>query len=196
MPMFPLGNAVFPNTVVPLHVFEPRYLQLVDDIVGLETPTFGIVLIDRGHEVGGGDHRVGVGTRVEVLQQERFDDGRWGVVAFGVERIDVVEWLDDDPYPRALVQARVRRDTGGGSLDDLEALLRATLVLALPGEELPELSFSADPLTRLDQLSALAPVATFDRQRILEAETSVAQIDRLRATLSERREMLEAMAGS
>ena len=194
--MFPLGNTVFPHQVVPLHIFEPRYRELIEDVQSLPTPTFGIALIDRGHEVGGGDHRVDVATRVDVLQSERFDDGRFGVVAFGVERLDVVEWLDDDPYPRAIVRPRVRSDTGGGSLDDLETLLRETLALALEGSELPELRFSTDPLAHLDQLSALAPVSTFDRQQILEAETSTAQIERLRASLSERKEMLEAMSDS
>ncbi len=194
--MFPLGNTVFPHQVVPLHVFEPRYLRLVEDVAAFATPTFGIALIDRGHEVGGGDHRVHVATRVDVVRSERFDDGRYAVIAFGVERLDVVEWLDDDPYPRATVRRRDRRDTGGGPLDDVESLLRATLSLTLAGETLPDLSFSDDPLARLDQLSALAPVSTFDRQRILEAETSSVQIDRLHASLVERKEMLEAMADS
>ena len=192
--MFPLGSTVFPSQIVPLHVFEPRYRQLVDDVTALEVPTFGIALIDRGHEVGGGDHRVDVATRVEILQQEQLDDGRWILVAAGVERLNILEWLTDDPYPRARTGVRERRDNGGGSLDDLERLLLETLALAVPDDSLSELSFSADPLTRLDQLSAVAPISTFDRQRVLEAETSALQIDALDRALRDRREVLVGVA--
>lgn len=194
LPMFPLGSTVFPSQIVPLHVFEPRYRQLVEDVSTADVPTFGIALIDRGHEVGGGDHRVDVATRVEVLQQEQLDDGRWILMAAGVERLDIVEWLEDDPYPRARTASRERRDTGGGSLDDLEALLLETLALAVPAESLAELTFSADPLTRLDQLSAVAPIPTFDRQQVLEAETSTSQIELLEQALRDRRDVLEAVA--
>jgi len=193
--MFPLGSTVFPSQIVPLHVFEPRYQQLVEDLDELEVPTFGIVLIDRGHEVGGGDHRVDVATRVEVLERQRLDDGRWAVVAAGVERIDIIDWLPDDPYPRARTRSRERRDDGGGSLDDLESVLRETLSLAIPEDSPVEISFSVDPLTRLDQLSAVAPISTFDRQQVLEAETSAAQIDTLDRALRGRREVLTAVSG-
>lgn len=193
--MFPLGSTVFPSQIVPLHVFEPRYRQLVEDLDELEVPTFGIVLIDRGHEVGGGDHRVDVATRVEVLERERLDDGRWAVVAAGIERIDIIDWLPDDPYPRARTRSRERRDDGGGSLDDLESVLRETLSLAIPEDSPVEISFSVDPLTRLDQLSAVAPISTFDRQQVLEAETSAAQIETLDRALRGRREVLTAISG-
>ena len=192
--MFPLGSTVFPSQVVPLHVFEPRYRQLIEDLdENGEPPTFGIALIDRGHEVGGGDHRVDVATRVVVLERRRFDDGRWAVVAAGIERLDVVEWLPDDPYPQARVRARARRDTGGGALEDVERLLRDTIELALGDEPVPDFDLSDDALTRLDQLSARAPVATIDRQRILEAETSTDQIALLREALDDRRGVLSAM---
>jgi len=193
--MFPLGSTVFPGQVVPLHVFEDRYRTLMSEITadGAD-PTFGIVLIDRGFEVGGGDHRVDVATRVEILQAEEFEDGRWGVVTAGLERIDILEWIDDDPYPRARVSQRNVRDDGGANLDDLEALLVDTIRLAAlqAGVEVPSgLQFSADPQTRLDQLSALAPLTEFDRQKVLEAPTTSRQIELLSHSLEEKKILIQ-----
>lgn len=196
---------MFPGQVVPLHVFEDRYRQLLDELTADDAvggafgkATFGIALIDRGHEVGGGDHRVMVGTRVEILQAEEFEDGRWGVVVAGVERINVHDWLEDDPYPRALVAARAVADNGGGSLADLEALLIEAISLlakqagvAVPGPY----DFDADPHVHLDQLSALAPLNEFDRQQVLEALTTSEQIETLHLALTDKVTMLHAQLG-
>src|SRR5690606_29131778 len=64
---------------------------------------FGVVLIERGSEVGGEDVRTEVGTVARLIQAQRFDDGRWALVAVGQRRCRVVEWLPDDPYPRARI---------------------------------------------------------------------------------------------
>jgi len=60
-PMFPLGMVHFPGIVLPLRVFEPRYRQLTADCLAGDGE-FGVVLIERGWEVGGGDTRFNVGT--------------------------------------------------------------------------------------------------------------------------------------
>ncbi len=197
LPMFPIGSAVFPSQVVPLHIFEPRYLALMEDLMAPGSDaTFAMVLIRRGHEVGGGDARCDVATRVEILQAEEFNDGRWGVVAAGVERLDVVEWLSNDPYPRAVVSPRSVVDNGGSSLVDLEALVRESLALAAAqrGVDMPEdLAFSADPHQLLDQLSALSPLTEFDRQRVLEASTTTEQITRLTTALDEKLLLLRSV---
>ena len=59
LPMFPLGTVLLPGGVLPLHVFEPRYRQLVIDCLADDTgePEFGVTMIERGSEVGGGDQR-------------------------------------------------------------------------------------------------------------------------------------------
>ena len=195
--MFPLGSTVFPGQVIPLHIFEERYRTLVRDLIAPDgDSTFGIVLIERGHEVGGGDARAEVATRVEVLQAEKFEDGRWGMVAAGVERIEVVEWLDDDPYPKARIISRAVVDNGGSSLDELEELLIETLREAarLAGTDAPEdFGFSSEPQQRLDQLSALAPLTEFDRQQILEATTTSSQIALLQDALEGKLLMLRAI---
>ena len=199
LPMFPLGSTVFPHQVVPLHIFEERYRTLLEHVTtDDDSPGFGIVLIDRGHEVGGGDIRTTVGTRVEVLQAERFDDGRWGIVVMGVERIDVVEWLPDDPYPLAVIEPRSVVDDGGSNLDDLESSLQETidLLVKASGAEAPEpYAFASDPHVRLDQMSAVAPLGDFDRQQVLEAPTTSQQMLILSGALEDKQMLLRAQLG-
>ena len=103
MPMFPLGSVLLPGGVLPLHVFEPRYRQLVIDCLADDSgdPEFGVTLIERGWEVGGGDQRADVGVVARMVQVEALDDGRYAVVAVGTRRIRVNAWLPDDPYPLA-----------------------------------------------------------------------------------------------
>ena len=104
MPMFPLGCVLLPGVVLPLHVFEPRYQQLVRDCLETDEHEFGVVLIDRGSEVGGGDSRSDVGVVAKMLQVAAMDGGRFALVTVGTRRIRIVEWLPDDPYPHAEVE--------------------------------------------------------------------------------------------
>ena len=67
MPMFPLGSVLLPAMPLPLRIFEPRYLKLLGDLMGSENPEFGVVLIERGTEVGGGDQRMQIGTIASVI---------------------------------------------------------------------------------------------------------------------------------
>jgi Lon protease-like protein len=104
MPMFPLGTVLLPGMVLPLHVFEPRYQQLVRDCLDAPPHEFGVVLIDRGSEVGGGDTRSDVGVIARILQVAPLEGNRFALITVGTRRVRVVEWLPDDPYPRADVE--------------------------------------------------------------------------------------------
>jgi uncharacterized protein len=102
LPMFPLGTVLLPFQVLPLHVFEPRYQALVRTCLSGE-PEFGVTLIERGSEVGGGDMRAGVGCLARIVDVKQFPDGRLALVAVGTTRLEVIEWLADDPYPQAMI---------------------------------------------------------------------------------------------
>ena len=102
LPMFPLGAVLFPHASMPLHVFEPRYRALMRDCLAGDH-RFGVVLIARGSEVGGGDERTTLGTRGVITEAIELADGRWVLEVEGEARIEVTEWLPDDPYPVALV---------------------------------------------------------------------------------------------
>jgi len=86
--MFPLGTVLFPGALLPLHVFEPRYRAMVRDCVAADHE-FGVVLIERGSEVGGGDIRAMVGTVARIVQLAETPDGRYALVAAGTRRIRI-----------------------------------------------------------------------------------------------------------
>lgn len=102
--MFPLESAPLPDEDLPLHIFEPRYAALVRDCMDTADPRFGVVLISRGREVGGGDTRCDVGTLARITECADAGSGRYMLRCRVGERIRVCDWLPDDPYPRAKVR--------------------------------------------------------------------------------------------
>ncbi len=186
MPMFPLGSVLFPGAVLPLHVFEPRYVSLVHDCIAAPDHEFGVVLIDRGHEVGGGDVRRRVATVARVIQVAEVAERRYAMISLGVRRIAVTEWLADDPYPRAEVTEwpdddngddRDRDDTGSGParaaedlLAQVRAHLRRTNGLAVELGDLaggPPPDWSDDLFVGSFQLANLAPLGAADDYDLL-----------------------------
>jgi Lon protease-like protein len=103
-PMFPLEVAMLPGEELPLRIFEPRYTAMVADCLAAEDPAFGVVLISAGREVGGGDARSDVGAMAHITECADFGDGRYRLRCVMAERIRVLEWRPDDPYPRAAVE--------------------------------------------------------------------------------------------
>jgi Lon protease-like protein len=175
--MFPLGTVLVPHGVLPLHVFEPRYRVLMFDCLR-STREFGVVLIERGSEVGGDDQRFAVATVARIEAATELDDGRWVLVAVGTRRVEVVEWLPDDPYPLALVDDRPELPWPGGAggagagdaLTAARAVVRRTLELAAQAGDpvaLGPFEWSEDPEVAAWQLVAVAPLGSLDKQRLL-----------------------------
>ncbi len=103
-PMFPLERAMLPGEELPLRIFEPRYSALVADCLATDDPAFGVVLIEAGREVGGGDARSDVGTLAHITEVADFGDGRYRLNCVMAERIRVRQWHPDNPYPQAAVE--------------------------------------------------------------------------------------------
>jgi Lon protease-like protein len=174
LPMFPLGSVLFPHMPLALRVFEDRYVVMLARILDDEPAEFGVVLIERGQEVGGGEHRFGFGTVAQIVQLEGAS-GFIAVVAQGERRIEVTEWLDDEPFPRAVVR----------ELDDLvwddsllplreraEHEVRRALALASEFADMPwaaSVEISDDPVEAAWQLAAIAPLGPLDQVRLLGA---------------------------
>ncbi len=175
--------------VLPLHVFEPRYQTMMEVVMGQPERSFGVVLIERGHEVGGQDQRSQVGTLARVLETERSEDGRWGVLSVGVGRIRVDEWLPDDPYPRALVtdwhdDSEVATQELAVFGDLLAAHRRLLGLTAELGHNVgPIQELSEDPILGSFQIAATAPLSTHDRQQVLAAGTLAERLPVLQRVL-------------
>src|SRR5689334_866085 len=138
--MFPLGSVLFPYTPLVLRVFEPRYLTMMGRLLDVEDPEFGVVLIERGLEAGGGDQR-----------------------AAGGERITVEKWREDDPHPVAEVSAMpalVWDDALEPLRREAERVVRRIATLASvvgEGRWDPDTPLSEDPVESSWQLAAISP---------------------------------------
>jgi uncharacterized protein len=172
--MFPLSTVLFPEATLPLHVFEERYRSLMADCLGPEGEgEFGVVLITRGSEVGGGDQRVDVGTVARIAQVAELDDGRMLVVAHGERRVRVDRWLAEDPYPRARVED-LPADEGDGEavvVAQAETAVRRLRALLSELGDVPALPLDLEVSAHHGEtgwrLCASAPLNLIDRQRLL-----------------------------
>lgn len=173
--MFPLGLVHFPHVFLPLQVFEPRYRQLTIDCLDGDRE-FGVVLIERGSEVGGGDARFSVGTMTSIVEAGFDELGLIRLHTVGSRRIRVVRWLGDDPYPRADVE-----DLGPPAIGDperramaaAERKVRQALAWRIELDEPSapyNIALDDDPARALFQLAAVAPLGPADHQRLLTAE--------------------------
>lgn len=193
-PMFPLGSVLLPGRVLPLHVFEPRYRSMVEHCLAGDG-TFGVVLIERGSEVGGGDVRFSVGTLAHIVQAERMADGRFAVVAVGASRFRVREWLADDPYPRARIDLLddVVSRASEGALEEVRSRLREVLSLhsrlGAPVDDV-EVVFADDPVQASFEAAAASPIGPLDAQALLEVDDAVARLEMLAAHLRDEIEVL------
>jgi len=173
--MFPLSTVLFPEAGLPLHVFEERYRTLMGACLASDGE-FGVVLITRGSEVGGGDARTDVGTVARIANVAELDDGRMLVVATGVRRVRVLDWLPDDPHPRAMVEDLPDPDAAcpGDVLTAAEASLRRLRSLLSELGDVPalphSLRISGGPDEIGWQLCDMAPLVSLDLQRLLEAD--------------------------
>ena len=196
IPLFPLETVLFPGMPLNLRVFETRYLQLVGDVMEQEAREFGIVLINHGSEVGGGETRFPIGVMAEVIYMEA-SEGPLLVSCRGGRRFAVEAWGADDPYPTAEVRWLpdiVWRDTLQYEKQLAEAEVRQAL--AVVKREDPRRWPSADPLspvavTAMWQLAALIPMNPLDQVLLLEASDAEHLLERIRAFAVEAVSFLE-----
>jgi Lon protease-like protein len=177
LPLFPLGTVLFPGLVLPLHIFEPRYRQLVEDLLaGPEPREFGVIAIRRGRETGvdGVSALYETGCTAVLRQVERLDDGGFDLVAVGGQRFQLGELADPAPYLSGTLDL-LPDDVG----DDAEAALAARAVQQLfrtyldllaerggvrvTAPELPD-----EPVLLSHLVAAAVVVDLPDKQRLLE----------------------------
>lgn len=195
--MFPLGTVLLPGGFLPLRVFEERYQALVRHCLD-GTPEFGVALIERGQEVGGGDVRFDVGCVARIVEAVALPAGHWAIGAVGARRIRVERWLPDDPYPRAEVEEWSDPPPGPDAAAALPRLLAATRRVLALAAELGEavapatLEVDDDPVLAAYQLAALAPLGPLDRLAVLGSPTPDERTRTLTVALDDARALLEA----
>jgi uncharacterized protein len=174
LPLFPLPNVVlFPNVFLPLHIFEPRYREMVADALGGDR-MIGMVLLKPGweHEYEGRPAVYPIGCSGVMTHAERLDDGRYNIVLRGIERFRIVQEDHSRRYRRAMVETVVEAP---GSADDrlavqrqrakLEALLAPTVERAGADLAIPAAMADEDLVHALAQYLDLEPI---EKQALLE----------------------------
>jgi uncharacterized protein len=181
LPMFPLGSVLLPHMPLPLRVFESRYLEMLRVILADEPSEFGVVLIERGQEVGGGDVRVDIGTVAQIGSIDTSGESIL-LIAQGVRRIKVHRWLEGAAYPLAEVEDL----PAPAWSDDLAPLLaradRSVRRVLREAEEAgaevrwpADVGLDDDPAAAAWQLAAIAPLGPLDQLALLGS----ASIERL-----------------
>jgi Lon protease-like protein len=180
MPMFPLGSVLFPKMPLPLRIFEPRYLAMLGAILAEEPSEFGVVLIERGHEVGGGDQRMGIGTVAQIVELDTSAEAVL-IVALGDRRVEVTDWLPDHPYPQAEVRPLPElewTDDLAPLFERTEGVVRRALARATEwgeGRWPADVELADDPVSAAWQLAAVAPLGPLDQVALLRS-TSAEQL--------------------
>jgi uncharacterized protein len=174
LPIFPLPNVVlFPNVFLPLHIFEPRYREMVNDAIASDR-MIGMVLLKPGweHDYEGRPAVYPVGCSSVITHVERLSDGRFNIVLRGVERFRIIEEDQSRSYRRALVEsladqamapddrAAIRRERSR-----LESLLKPAVERAGADPKVPEAMADEDLVNALAQYLDLEPV---EKQALLE----------------------------
>ena len=185
MPMFPLGTVLLPYVVLPLRIFEPRYQAMMAHCME-GSREFGVVLIERGYEVGGGEDRFGVGTVARIVEAVEAPGGRWRLLTVGTRRIRVEQWLEDDPYPRATVHELPSNPTGEEhrpALETAERIVRRALALKAELAEPVAAPSTFELAEDIDvagwQLVAYAPLTQVDQLELLAEDDPAARLERL-----------------
>ncbi|MEV8215452.1 LON peptidase substrate-binding domain-containing protein [Leifsonia sp. NPDC077715] len=170
-PMFPLGSVLFPFVPIPLRVFEPRYLTMVGRLLDEEEPEFGVVLIERGSEAGGGDQRASIGTMARLVgATARAEDLL--IVGVGTRRFTVERWVDEDPYPRAEISMLPDLEWSEALAPlraEAEAVIRRVIARVAESYSDADIELSEDPVAAVWQLAAVAPLGEYDRYALLRS---------------------------
>ena len=178
LPIFPLPNVVlFPNVFLPLHIFEPRYREMVADALKNDR-MIGMALLRPGWQ---GDYEgrpavYPIGCSGVITHVDRLEDGRYNIVLRGVERFRIIEEDDRLSYRRAHVEQLpdatcLREDTAAIRTQraKLDALLAPTVERSLTdfaGEaKIPEAMGDEDLVNALAQYLDLEPL---EKQALLE----------------------------
>jgi uncharacterized protein len=193
LPLFPLGAVLYPGMLMPLHIFEERYRQLVRDLLaGPEPRRFGVIAIRKGRETGiDGVHSLyRVGCTATLRRVDELDDGRFDLVTVGRQRFRLLAIEQTLPYLQGeielLAEDVVDEDAAAPAVLGLQAAFRTYLgALTERGgatvriEDLP-----SDPVLLSFVVAATMVIDLPERQGLLDEADTVRRLGTERALLA------------
>jgi Lon protease-like protein len=205
LPLFPLGTVLFPGLLLPLHIFEDRYRELVRDLLDQPEPRqFGVIAIRQGRETGvdGIQALHEIGCTATLRQVNPLEDGRYDVVTVGTQRFRLASLDDSKPYLQGQVDL-LTEETGDKASaaeavrvvrDGFRAYLSALAnrgVTQISAPELPE-----DPVTLSYLVAASMIIDLSDRQALLAEPDAVHRLTAERTLLSRELTMLRTLTAT
>lgn len=191
LPLFPLPVVLFPGVPLPLHIFEPRYRQLLTDI-SLGKNLFGLAYFDPSTSVNEVPPAGHIGCVAEVTETQTFPDGRSNILTIGVIRYRIESYVErGDPYLVAQVTFFEDEEEDEGLLtasakdvaDTFTRIAQAVRTINDERATLPDIS-DTEP-QRLSFLVAAAMEIEADvKQELLELRSTSERLERLRGMLS------------
>lgn len=189
IPLFPLNTVLFPGGMLPLRIFEPRYLDMISNCLKIGCG-IGVVLIEHGREVGSAAETHPVGTLSEIHYWHQRSDGMLGLTLRGKQRFRI---LSQQVLPNQLIQAEVELlpEVIGQQLEPQYAFLAKMLENILSQLEPP---YSTMP-TRLDdadwvasRLIELLPIDLLKKQEMLLIDSPNIRLKQIASLLQNLRE--------
>jgi uncharacterized protein len=205
LPLFPLGTVLYPGLLLPLHIFEQRYRQLVRDLLdGPKPAQFGVIAIRKGRETGvdGVSALHEIGCTATLRQVTELDDGRFELVAVGSARFRLHELDDSRPYLQGRVEL-LADDTGDETAAAMAAIgvrqaFRGYLdALSARGAAKINLQQLPDEPVALSYLVAASMIIDLpDGQRLLAEPDAAGRLTRELALLSRETAMLRSLSSA
>ncbi len=205
LPLFPLGTVLFPGLLLPLHIFEERYRQLVRDLTaGPEPRRFGVIGIRQGRETGvdGIQALHEIGCTATLRQVKELEDGRYDIVTVGADRFRLVSVDDSRPYLQGeveLLTEETGEQTAAGQAvrlvrDGFRAYLSALAERGVTQISAPELP--TDPVTLSYLVGASMIIDLSDRQALLAEPDALHRLAAERTLLSRELTMLRTLTAT
>ena len=205
LPLFPLGEVLYPGMLLPLHIFEERYRQLVRDLLdGPEPRRFGVIAIRKGRETGvdGVSALYEIGCTAALRQVARHDDGRFDVVAVGAQRFRLLGLDHSRPYLQGEIEP-LAEETGDEAAAALavEAVQRAFReyldALVTQGAARVSVPDLPDEPVLLSYLVAASMIVDLsDRQVLLAEPDAVGRLAAERALLARETRILRTLTST
>jgi len=203
IPLFPLHVVLFPDMPLPLHIFEPRYREMILRCRE-EKSLFGITLIQSGADIGAEAVPRSVGTLARIAQYEEMPDGRMNILVFGASRFRITRTFHDKPYLSASVSLIQEEPADEEAIQpDFEAvasLFRAYLqsLFAMSGRALSTLQLPQDAEYLSYAVASVLQVPPHEKQALLEMTETERRLQReieMLSTEIEAQDTLQSVVG-
>ncbi len=212
LPLFPLGTVLLPGALLPLHIFEPRYRQLVTDLVTGAVPdrTFGVVAVRPGWNIADGvaEAVYEVGCTAELQDAQRLQDGGFDVITRGMRRFRLlaidptaapyltatVEWLPDLPTEREPRQELTSASSVRALATQARGAHQRYCSLAWQRDDWRSPRKDVDPAILSHVLASDCLLPLEDRQSLLEQRCAALRLQMIRRLVAREAEFLQRLS--